>query len=93
MALSFTPGRAVYDADCRMVRFFAHDGALLVHCGVTRKALAAVAADQSIESDDPLLLYRRLKARIHTAARRKYQKHLREADGFIIVRRKDLSAI
>jgi hypothetical protein len=93
MALSFKPERAIYDAGGRMVRFFAHDDAILVHCGVTRRALAAVAADQSIESDDPLVLYRKLKTRIHAATRRKYQQHLREADGLIVVRRKDLSAV
>jgi hypothetical protein len=93
MALSFAPGRAIYDADRRMVRFFAHDDALLVRCGVTRRALVSVASDQSIESDDPLLLYRKLKARIHAVARRKYLKHLREVDGLIVVRRKDLSAV
>jgi len=76
-----------------MVSFFAHDEALLVRCGVTRRALVSVAADQSIESSDPLLLYRKLKARIHAAARRKYQKHLTEAGGLILVRRKDLSAV
>jgi hypothetical protein len=92
MALSFTPERAVYDVDRRMVHFFAHDDALLVRCAVTRRALAAVASDQSIESDDPLALYRKLKARIHAVARHKYRKHLREADGLIVVRRKDLSA-
>jgi hypothetical protein len=93
MALSFSPGRAIYDADRRMVRFFAHDDALLVRCGVTRRALVSVASDQSIESNDPLLLYRKLKTRIQAAARRKYQKHLLEVDGLIVVRRKDLSAV
>jgi hypothetical protein len=52
-----------------------------------------VASDQSIENSDPLLLYRKLKARIHGAARRRYLKHLREVDGLIVVRRKDLSAV
>ena len=41
MPLKFTPGRAVYDPDRRMVLFLARDENMLVRCAVTCSALVA----------------------------------------------------
>ena len=73
MPLKFTPGRAVYDPERRMVRFLARDESLLVRCAVTRRALAAVAALHSLDRDEPLVVYRALKARIQAIAQEKYR--------------------
>jgi hypothetical protein len=40
-----------------------------------------------------LVVYRALKVRIQTIAREKYRKRLRDEDGVVVVRRKDLGAV
>jgi len=93
MPLNFRPERALYDADRRMVRFLARDDSLLVHCAVTARALAAAALTQSLDSDVPLLVYRALKTRIQAVTREKYRKGLKEENGVVLIRRKDLGAL
>ena len=93
MPLKFTPSRAVYDPERRMVRFLARDENLLVRCAVTRRALAAAAILYSLERDEPLVLYRALRARIQAIAKEKYRKRQREEDGVIVVRRRDLGTV
>jgi hypothetical protein len=93
MPLKFTPGRAVYDPERRMVRFLARDESLLVRCAVTRRALAAVAALHSLDRDEPLVVYRALKARIQAIAQEKYRRRLKDEDGVVVVRRRDLEAV
>jgi hypothetical protein len=94
MPLKFTPGRAVYDPDRRMVLFLARDDNMLVRCAVTGRALAAAATLHSLDKDKPLVVYRALKVRIQAIAREKYRKRLRDdEDGLVVVRRKDLGAV
>jgi hypothetical protein len=93
MPLKFTPGRAVYDPDRRMVLFLARDDDMLVRCAVTGRALAVAAALYSLDTDNPLVVYRSLKVRIQAIAREKYRKRLRDEDGLVVVRRKDLGAV
>ena len=93
MPLKFTSGPAVYDPDRRMVLFLARDDNMLVRCAVTRRALAAAATLHSLDKDKPLVVYRSLKVRIRAIAREKYRKRLRDEDGVVVVRRKDLGAV
>ena len=93
MPLKFTPGRAVYDPDRRMVLFLARDENMLVHCAVTCSALVGAATLHSLDKDGPLVVYRALKVRIQAIAREKYHKQLRDEDGVVVVRRKDLRAV
>jgi len=60
---------------------------------VTGRALAAAAALHSLDKDNRLVVYRSLKVRIQAIAREKYRKRLRDEDGLVVVRRKDLGAV
>ena len=68
-------------------------GRMLVRCAVIRRALAAAATLHSLDKDKPLVVYRALKVRIQAIAREKYRKRLRDEDGVVVVRRKDLGAV
>jgi hypothetical protein len=59
----------------------------------TGRALAVAAALHSLDKDKPLAVYRALKVRIQAIAREKYRKRLRDEDGVVVVRRKDLGAV
>jgi hypothetical protein len=64
-----------------------------VRCAVTRRALSAVAALHCFDRDEPLVVYRALKARIQAIAQEKYRKRLEDEDGVVVVRRRDLEAV
>ena len=52
-----------------------------------------VAALHSLDRDEPLVVYRALKARIQAIAQEKYRKRLKDEDGAVVVRRRDLEAV
>ena len=60
---------------------------------VSRFQAAAVATLHSLDKDKPLVVYRALKVRIQAIARENYRKRLRDEDGVVVVRRKDLGAV
>ena len=52
-----------------------------------------MAALHSLDRDEPLVVYRALKARIQAIAQEKYRKRLKDEDGVVVVRRRDLEAV
>jgi len=92
VSLTFKPQRAVYDRNKGVVRFFAQDGPVLVRCAVSKNALASLA--DTAASGEHLLerVFRRHRERIQEIASRKHQAQKHEADGSILVRRRDLAS-
>jgi hypothetical protein len=75
-----------------MVRFLGRDDSRPVRCAVTRRALTVAATLHSLADDKPLVVYRALRARVQAIAREKYRKGLKDEDGVLVVRRKDLGS-
>jgi hypothetical protein len=90
MSLSFRPNRGVYNPADGVMWFFATDGPVLVRCGVSKEALAAI--DRACE-DGPGLFertYQRHRERIQGVAARKHRAKAFDRPGVILVRPADL---
>jgi hypothetical protein len=92
MSLSFTPHRAIYDPAKDLMHFFATDGALPVHCGVSKNALLALDPELPREARMIARLYERNRQRIEAIADRKYQARNLDKSGMVIVHLSDLRA-
>ena len=92
MALSFEPDRVVYDDSEHMIRIFALDGLQLVHCAVSKAALAALEDDALAGPHAMAVTYRRNQALVQEIARRKYLARRFELGNTIVVRLHDVNA-
>jgi hypothetical protein len=92
VALSFEPDRVVYDDSEHMIRIFALDGLELVHCAVSKAALAALEDDALAGPHAMAVTYRRNQALVQEIARRKYLARRFEFGNTIVVRMDDVNA-
>ena len=92
MALSFEPDRVVYDDSEHMIRIFALDGLQLVHCAVSKAALAALEDDALAGPHAMAVTYRRNQALVQEIAKRKYLARRFEFGNTIVVRMDDVHA-
>ena len=92
MSLSFESDRVVYDASERMIRILALDGLQLVHCGVSKAALAALEDDALAGPHAMAVTYRRNEALVQEIAKRKYLARRYEVGNTIVVRLDDVNA-
>ena len=93
MALSFEPDRVVYDDSEHMIRIFALDGLQLVHCAVSKAALAALEDDALAGPHAMAVTYRRNQALVQEIAERKYLARRFEIGNTIVVRLDDVNAL
>jgi hypothetical protein len=92
VALSFEPDRVVYDDSEHMIRIFALDGLQLVHCAVSKAALAALEDDALAGPHAMVVTYRRNQALLQEIAKRKYLARRFEFGNTIVVRMDDVHA-
>ena len=92
MALAFENERVVCDPEEELLRFFAVDGVLLVRCGISKAALAALEDDALTDPDAIVTAYLRNKELIQDIVERKYRAHRFETGGIVVVRLQDLPA-
>ena len=87
----FEPDRVAYDPERQALRLFATEDFMLVHCAVSKAALAALEDDALGGPHAMATTYRRHRERIQELATRKYRERRFEAGGFVVVRRDDLT--
>ena len=92
MALTFENERVVYDPEEELLCFFAAEGVLLVRCGISKAALAALQDEVLTDSDTIVTVYRRNRRLIQDIVQRKYRAHRFETGGIVVVRLQDLPA-
>jgi hypothetical protein len=92
MALTFENERVVYDPDEELLHFVAAEGVLLVRCGISKAALAALQDEALTDSDTIITVYRRNRQLIQDIVQRKYRAHRFETGGIVVVRLQDLPA-
>ena len=92
MALAFENERVVYDPEEELLRFFAVDGVLLVRCGISKAALAALEDHALSDPDAIVTAYFHNSDLIQDIVERKYRAHRFETGGIVIVRLQDLPA-
>ena len=92
MALTFENERVVYDPEEELLHFFAAEGVLLVRCGISKAALAALQDEALTDSDNIVTVYRRNRQLIQDIVERKYRAHRFETGGIVVVRLQDLPA-
>jgi Protein of unknown function (DUF1488) len=92
VALTFENERVVYDPEDELVRFFATEGALLVRCGISKAALAALEDDALTDPDAIVTAYLRNRELIQDIVARKYRASRFETGGIVVVRLQDLPA-
>jgi hypothetical protein len=91
VSLTFSPSRAVYDPVSGILRFFASDGPLLVKCGISKDALAALSDGSGPDSVVLHRIYKRHQERIHQIAERKHRANQIDKNGVIVVSRRDVA--
>jgi hypothetical protein len=91
MSLTFKPNRSVYDPARGILRFFATEGPLLVSCGVSKDALAALGEGGAGDAAVLERIYKRHRQRIHQIAERKHRANQTDKSGMIVVSRRDLA--
>ena len=92
MALTFENERVVYDPEEELLHFFAAEGVLLVRCGISKAALAALQDEALTDSDTIVTVYRCNRQLIQDIVLRKYRAHRFETGGIVVVRLQDLPA-
>ena len=92
VALTFEHERVVYDPEEELLRFSAVEGVLLVRCGISKAALAALEDGALTDPDTIVTAYRRNRQLIQDIVERKYRAHRFETGGIVVVRLQDLPA-
>jgi Protein of unknown function (DUF1488) len=92
VALTFEHERVVYNPEEELLRFSAVEDVLLVRCGISRAALAALEDDALTDPDAIVTAYLRNKELIQDIVERKYRAHRFETGGIVVVRLQDLPA-
>ena len=92
MALTFEHRRVVYDPEEELLRFTAAEGVLLVRCGKSKAALAALEDGALTDPDAIVSAYLRNRQLIQHIVERKYRAHRFETGGIVVVRLQDLPA-
>jgi hypothetical protein len=91
MALDFDSACAVYDDRRDSVTFTAVNGSTLVRCSVTRQALTAMARLRADSAGEMLEAYRSHAAQIHRIADGKYNRHMVDLDGTVLIIQRDVT--
>ena len=91
VALTFEQERVVYDPEEELLHFFAAEGVLLVRCGISKAALAALEDHALTDPDAIVTAYRRNRQIIQDIVERKYRAHRFETGAIVVIRLQDLS--